>query len=123
MADEEVISDTERLRIAQHFLSQSPPGQFSEVLNGERDMLKICMYLHTLGSRACPHTDDLYAADVVRLIDLKQLLPTGLLSDKLVAEVLKTYHSSNGKIVSDGNNKVRRSACWHVSMHASLSDI
>jgi hypothetical protein len=43
MADEEVISDTERLRIAQHFLSQSPPGQFSEVLNGERDILRLCM--------------------------------------------------------------------------------
>lgn len=54
---------------------------------------------------------------VVRLTDLKQLLPTGLLSDKLVAEVLKTYHSSNGKIVSDGNNKVRRlPACRHVNM-------
>jgi hypothetical protein len=78
------------------------------------------MYLFTLKLGAYPHTDAIHAADVVRLIDLKQLLPTGLLSEKLVAEVLKTYHSSNGKIVSDGNNKVRRSAFWHVKMHASL---
>lgn len=40
--------------------------------------------------------------------DLSKLLPAGLLSDEVVAEAIKNYHSANGKIATDGNSKVRR---------------
>lgn len=33
--EEEIATDEEKLKIAQHFLLSSPPGQFSDVLSGE----------------------------------------------------------------------------------------
>lgn len=32
---DDVISDEEKLKIAQHFLMSSPPGQFDDVLQGK----------------------------------------------------------------------------------------
>ena len=37
----EEVSDEEKLKIAQHFLLSSPPGQFSDVLQGEARSLCI----------------------------------------------------------------------------------
>jgi len=35
MADNDVVTDEEKLKVAQHFLHSSPPGQINEVLAGE----------------------------------------------------------------------------------------
>jgi capping protein (actin filament) muscle Z-line, alpha len=81
------VTDEEKLQIAQHFLLSSPPGQFQEVLTGEKTLSLICL--------------------VLKGVDVRKLLPDGLLGEPLAAGIARAFNNKTSKIVTaPSGNKV-----------------
>ena len=100
MWKEEAGSEEIKLKIAQHFLLSSPPGQFNDVLNGRREKF----FYHTLS---------------YILTETRRLLTDHTLSDPLANGICRVHNLECSKIVrSPADNKV-----WPFDMNIKIVEM